>query len=259
MKRTLLSEIPRKLPECFAKLFRGAPIYDSSCSPEARVYYSERDGGMFLKRGALGSLKKEAQLTRYFHSLGLGAEVLMYENDGYDWLLTRRVAGEDCTHRTSDPKRLALRMGEELRLLHSLPALGCPVTDRCTDYLKTVEEGYKLGRIDLSFAEDAGIKDAQDAIKLVREGACLFKSTALIHGDFCLPNIMMDENMRLTGYIDLGAAGIGDPHIDLFWGCWTLKFNLGTNRYRDLFLDAYGREAVDRDMLKIIGCAEVFG
>ena len=79
MKRTLLSEIPRELPECFAKLFRGAPIYDSSCSPEARVYYSERDGGMFLKRGALGSLKKEAQLTRYFHSLGLGAEVLMYE------------------------------------------------------------------------------------------------------------------------------------------------------------------------------------
>ena len=259
MKRTLLSEIPLDIPNCFSKLLRGSPLYDSSCSPEARVYYTEQGGGMFLKRGGLGSLKKEAELTRYFHSLDLGAEVLGYESCGYDWLLTKSVAGEDCTHRTSDPKRLAVRMGEELRLLHSLPALGCPVTDRCTDYLKTVEEGYKLGRIDLSFAEDARIKDAQDAIKLVREGACLFKSTALIHGDFCLPNIMMDENMRLTGYIDLGAAGIGDPHIDLFWGSWTLNFNLGTNRYRDLFFDAYGREAINHDILKIVGCAEVFG
>ena len=84
------------------------------------------------------------------------------------------------------------------------------------------------------------------------------KSDVLIHGDYCLPNIMLDA-WRLSAYIDVGNGGVADRHIDLFWGAWTLGFNLHTDKYRDRFLDAYGRDKVDTEVLKIVAAAEVFG
>ena len=50
MKRTLLSRIPEDVPQEFERLLQGATVYDSSCSPEARVYFIEKDGGYYLKK-----------------------------------------------------------------------------------------------------------------------------------------------------------------------------------------------------------------
>ena len=84
------------------------------------------------------------------------------------------------------------------------------------------------------------------------------KNDTLLHGDYCLPNILLD-NWRFSGFIDLDSGGIGDRHVDLFWGIWTLFFNLKTNAYRDRFLDAYGRDRVDEEILRLIAAIEVFG
>ena len=60
----------------------------------------------------------------------------------------------------------------------------------------------------------------------------------LIHGDYCLPNVLVKDG-RLSGLIDLGLAGLGDPLDDLAAGVWTLQYNYGTGHARE-FLDAYG-------------------
>jgi kanamycin kinase len=85
----------------------------------------------------------------------------------------------------------------------------------------------------------------------------MLKSDTLIHGDFCLPNVMLN-NWQFSGLIDLGAAGAGDRHMDLHWGIWSLDFNLKTDAYRDRFLDAYGRDKIDMEILNSIGAFEVF-
>ena len=69
----------------------------------------------------------------------------------------------------------------------------------------------------------------------------------------------MLDSWKLSGFVDVGNGGIGDRHIDVFWGIWTLWFNLGTDKYRDRFIDAYGRDKIDENILKIIAAAEVFG
>jgi kanamycin kinase len=69
----------------------------------------------------------------------------------------------------------------------------------------------------------------------------------------------MLDNWKFSGFIDLDAGGLGDRHIDLFWGIWSLRFNLKTDRYRDRFLDVYGRELVNEEMFPIISAFEVFG
>jgi kanamycin kinase len=73
-----------------------------------------------------------------------------------------------------------------------------------------------------------------------------------------LPNVILDD-FKFSGFIDLGNGGVGDRHIDLFWGLWSLWFNLKTDKYGDVFLDAYGRDAVNIDNIKIIAAYEVFG
>jgi aminoglycoside phosphotransferase len=60
----------------------------------------------------------------------------------------------------------------------------------------------------------------------------------LIHGDYCLPNVLVSEG-KLSGLIDVGGTGLGDPRQDLAAGVWTLQYNFGKGLARD-FLGAYG-------------------
>lgn len=238
----------------------AARAYDSSCSPEARVYFLDTGAGYYLKEGKSGTLLRESLMDGYFHSLGLGPRVVHYSSDKVDHLLTERVPGEDCTNEEylSDGWRLATLLGRLLRELHSLPTAGCPVTGRMEGYLATVDEGYRTGRFDPSFLRHGVGSDAESVYRFISGNRQSFKNEVLIHGDFCLPNIMLD-GWRHTGYIDLGAGGVGDRHVDLFWGVWTLGYNLGTAEYGDALLDAYGRGSFDPFMLDLVSAAEAFG
>jgi kanamycin kinase len=71
----------------------------------------------------------------------------------------------------------------------------------------------------------------------------------LIHGDYCLPNVLVLER-KLSGLVDVGRAGLGPPDVDLAAGVWSLQYNFGKGFARD-FLAAYGwppmtDEAVER-------------
>ena len=260
MKRILINKDTVSVPESLDWL-KGFPIYDSSCSPEARVYFIDTDEGFFLKIAARGTLLREAQMTEYFNKKGFGAEVISYISDKKDYLLTKRVKGEDCTLDTylADPCRLADIMGKRLRLLHEMDASDCPVQDRIGEYIALAEKNYKTDNYDKSaFPDSFGYKNGEEAYTAFQKGKHLLKNEVLIHGDYCLPNIMLD-NWDFSGFIDVGNGGVGDRHIDLFWGSWTLWFNLKTHKYRDRFFDAYGRDKIDEDKLKVIAASEVFG
>ena len=260
MKRTLIECIAGDVPRAVAPLLTGARLFDSSCSPEARVYFIDRDEGYYLKSAASGTLEREATMTSYFHTLGLATEVLHYERGERDWLLTRRVVGEDCTHATylSDPRRLCDTTATLLRALHEIDPVGCPVTDHTAEYLARAEENYRTGRYDSShFPDSFGYRSADEAWGVLAEGRDALRCEVLLHGDYCLPNVMLD-NWRFSGFIDVDHGGIGDRHVDLFWGAWTLLFNLKTDAYRERFFDAYGRDKIDKDLLRIVAAAEVF-
>ena len=261
MKKTLLTALPEDLPREIRSFVSGATVYDSSCSPDARVYFIDRENGYYLKRSGKGQLEKEAEMTGYFHTKGLGARVLSYLSGESDLLLTSAIPGEDCLHQRylSDPKRLCDTLAQELRKLHETDCSGCPVPDRTADYLAFAETNYRTGHYDSShFPDSFGYASAEEAYAILSEGKDALQGKVLLHGDYCLPNVIL-KDWALSGFIDVGCGGVGDRHIDLFWGVWTLGFNLKTDRYRDHFLDAYGRDKADGSILKLIAAAEVFG
>lgn len=261
MKRIPVSLDHKDIPTAFQPFFRDATVYDSSCSAEARVWFLDKESGFYLKRSPKGTLAKEAAMTDFFYSKGLGAEVLGYESRKFDWLLTRRVPGEDCTWKPylDDPKRLCDTTALLLRRLHEMDTKGCPVSNRTEDYLTGAERNYQAGVFDSGFLPEKHKQlSAGEVWALAQQAGKYMKADVLLHGDYCLPNIMLD-NWEFSGFIDLDGAGIGDRHIDLFWGVWTLEFNLKTDRYAQRFLDAYGRDVIDEDLLSAIGCFEAFG
>lgn len=262
MRRTKIQADIGRFPEPVRLLLKDAPLYDSSCSDLARVYYADREGGLFLKAAPAGSLRTEAQMTAYFHSLGLSAEVLYYASaEGEDYLLTRRIPGEDCTDPMvlARPERLCDTTALLLRQLHETDPAGCPVPDRNESYAAAVRRGLEREKYEPElFAGIWEFASCEEARRTAREGLASLEGGVLLHGDYCLPNILL-QDWRFTGFIDLGNGGVGDRHIDLLWGIWTLKFNLGTDRLTDRFLDAYGRDRVDPEKLRLVAAMEMVG
>ena len=261
MKRTPISLEPSTVPAQFHPYLQGAAVFDSSCSPAARVYFLDKGPGCYLKTAPKGTLQTEAALTGFFHSKGLAARVLAYESLEADWLLTARVPGEDCLAPMylEDPLRLCDTTAQLLRMLHDSDYTGCPVPDRTAGYLATARRNWENRVYDASlFPDNWGYATPEEAWQELERNGKYLRADTLLHGDYCLPNIMLDD-WRFSGFIDLDAGGVGDRHIDLFWATWSLQFNLKTDRYRERFLDVYGRADVCEDAFRTVAAAEVFG
>lgn len=259
MKRIAVTPDLSLFPETYHRLLQQ-PVYDSSCSADARVYCIDSDGVLFLKTASKGTLQTEATMNRYFHALHLGPEVLDYRSEDRDWLLTRRIPGEDCTHHLylSDPKRLCDTTATLLRQLHELNYTDCPVVDRNENYLFRAEKGFRSGYFDSALFPDAWrFPTKEECWQEVQKTGQYLTPNALLHGDYCLPNILLD-NWTFSGFVDLGGSGVGDRHFDIFWGVWTLFFNLKTNAFYDRFLDAYGRDRIEPELLRTIAAIESF-
>lgn len=259
MKRIPIQIDLDRFPAQLHPLLQNAAVYDSSCSPEARVWFIDKEDGFFLKSAPTGTLQKEAAMTDFFHSKGLGPRVLSFCTDRRDWLLTSRIPGEDCVDAAylAQPERLCDTTAILLRRLHETPATGCPVC-RTADYIQSARQGYLTRHYDETlFPDNRGYATAEQAWEAVERTAPYLQQDVLLHGDYCLPNILLDR-WRFSGFIDLGSGGLGDRHMDLFWGCWSLRFNLKTDRYRERFLDAYGRDVLQPELLEAMGAFEVF-
>lgn len=261
MQKTPVTADIAVFPQQMHDFLRHAQMFDSSSSPEAQVWFIDKGEGFYLKRAQKDALADEAAMTGYFYNKGLGVEVLNYISDGQDWLLTRAAKGDDCTHLhyLAEPQRLSEVLGMELRALHDLSHEGCPVENSTALYLGRLREGYAAGAFNKDMLIFDKLPDTPDACyRYAMQRAALLRSDTLIHGDYCLPNVVLD-NWRLSAFIDVAHGGVGDRHIDLFWGIWSLRYNLGTDRYTERFLDAYGRDGVDMMRLQAVSAMECFG
>jgi aminoglycoside phosphotransferase len=123
------------------------------------------------------------------------------------------------------------------------------------DALLTVAvPGTNLARLAKSESSDSLVEMLASALRAfhsVSAEDCPFEAyvpgESLVHGDSCLPNIMVGDN-GLSGYIDLGDRGVGDVEGDLSTAVWSLQHNLGPGFGRR-FLTAYGLpDATDQDV-----------
>lgn len=248
-----LSNYPNRLHA----ILSNTEVYDCSCSSDAATLRTA--SGFFVKINARSKLTREAEMAKLFHSLGLGVEVVDFFTGDKDYLVTRAAKGQDLTHFLDDPQKLCKLMAGSMKALHSLPCDNAALSYRHERFLDSAKGSYDGGFYDESTQMDRYcVPSKAEAWDVMQANKRFLKADTLIHGDFCLPNIIAD-NGAFSAFIDLGLAGAGDRHIDLYWALWSLQYNLKTDKYSDYFLDAYGRENFEEEMLRTVAAFELFG
>lgn len=154
-------------PEQFEYILKDSKIYDSSSSPDAKVIYIQKDNGYFLKTAAKNALQKEYFMTKYYNSLGLTCNIISYISCNQDYLLTEKIAGNDCIFEKylENPKKLCDTIAELLAKLHSTNAKDCPIPNHSQNYLHTALANYKSGKYDKTqFPDSFGYKSEKEAL-----------------------------------------------------------------------------------------------
>lgn len=247
----------REFPEALRELLRSGEIYDSSCHSSAETLYC--DSGYYIKIDRKDALSREAALCQRFHRMGLGVEFVDYLSEDRDYLVTKEARGQALHHYQEDPQLLCRALAGVLRELHSRPVADAPESVLLTKYRQIAAGERPKGDFDAIIRKYGFALSSEDeAWELVQTNRDSLKGNTFIHGDACLPNIILDGD-KLSAFIDVGNAGAGDKHMDLFWAVWSLRYNLKTDAYGDYFLDQYGRENFDYEMLRVVSAFEVFG
>ena len=248
-----------ELPDILREYIGADEPVDTSCRSNAKTF--QTDKGYFIKCDAPGELAREYVMTKLFHRMGFGAEAVKYVTSGMDYLVTKKVPGDVLTKAVSDPLLVCGVLADSLKRLHSQPVdpSAVPVSSRYARYMEAADGPEDGGDYDpLVYTRKYRLSSKSECREVMLADRSLLKCDTLIHGDACLPNIAQ-ENGKFTSFIDVGMAGLGDRHIDLYWALWTLECNLKTDAYNDVFLDLYGRECVDEDMFRVIAAFEAFG
>ena len=99
-------------------------------------------------------------------------------------------------------------------------------------YLKSYIDGEPL-------CIDKYLKDPIKLAKLLAKAMKMvhfeYNGKTFIHGDFCLPNILVKDD-EIVGIIDTCHAEFNDPWIDYAWCFWSYEYNLNTNIYTPILL-----------------------
>ena len=222
------------LPDELAELTEGYslsrfPYYETSAkiyrlsSGDTRLYLKIIEGQQVL------SLERESRILKWINGRIPTPRLLYYRvQDGNEYQLTTEVTGIPTYQVEPTEREHAVKaLGEALKMIHSLDPSGCPIDNRIRNRLKQLQENG----IDTSYLVDQPKE-----------------SLAFIHGDYCLPNIII-EDRALNGVIDWDYAGLADPYADFTSCIWSMGYNYGleetAERWEPYFFMVYGLEDVD--------------
>lgn len=174
-------------------------------------------------------------------------KVICYESDSeYQYLLMSRVAGKmSCDeYYLEHPHELLSRLAEAMRMLWNTDIRDCPRNRDIDAELREAKYRVENHLVDLDNVEPTtfgpgGFRDPEALLHWLENNRPDYEPV-LSHGDFCLPNIFI-ENDRVSGFIDLGDTGIGDRWRDIALCYRSLKHNFdgtfGGKVYKDFCPD----------------------
>ena len=158
-------------------------------------------------------------------------KVLAYEKDAENlYLLMSKVPGKMCCddYYMLRPKELVGYLAEAFKLMWSVDVSDCPRERTIEDELKEARYRVENNLVDMSDAEPEtygpnGFENPRALLEWLENNKPEYEPV-LSHGDFCLPNIFIDDG-KISGFIDLGDAGVGDKWRDIALCCRSLKHN----------------------------------
>ncbi|NNU82287.1 aminoglycoside 3'-phosphotransferase [Geobacillus sp. BMUD] len=159
-------------------------------------------------------------------------KVLGYEKDEKKtYFLMTKVPGEmACADKyLKDPEQLTTMLAEGVQMLWNVDIRNCPYSWNLEKKLQMAKYRVENNLVDIDDAEpgtfgENGFQNPHHLLEWLNKNKPE-EELVLSHGDFCLPNIFL-ANGKVSGYIDLGRAGIADKWQDIALCYRSLLHNL---------------------------------
>lgn len=122
-----------------------------------------------------------------------------------------------------------------LKTLHSLSIESCPFNQKLDVKIEEAKRRVENGLVDEEDFDELrkGLKARELFGELISKKP-INEDLVFTHGDYCLPNIIIDKG-KVSGFIDLGRAGVSDRYQDLALAIRSITYNFG-KEYIPFFL-----------------------
>ena len=138
------------------------------------------------------------------------------------------------------------RLGEELKKIHSINISECDFDDIKPEKLLK----RALENIETSFSDILSIypNDTKDSIlSFLKEN--IPTDYVFNHGDYSMPNIIVDKESDDISFIDLGDCGVSTMYYDLYHAIKSLRMNKFDSEIIE-FLEGYGLKELNENKIK---------
>lgn len=177
------------------------------------------------------SVQKQVEMMQWLEGKVPVPQVLAYEVENEkSYLLMSRMGGEmSCdTYYLKHPQILLEALACGLKMLWEVDVRDCPRIRDLDAVLQEARVQVENHLVDLDNVEpetfgEGGFENPEQLLEWLENHRPSFEPV-LSHGDFCLPNIFL-ENGRIAGFIDLGKTGVGDKWNDIALCYRSLKHN----------------------------------
>ena len=150
---------------------------------------------------------------------------------GMHYILMERIPGEMAcaAHVLADPATVTGLLAQALRMLWQVDISCCPYSSMLDEKLRLAEIQVRSGLVDMENCQPdtygpGGFSGPEELFEWLRRNRPE-ETPVLSHGDFCLPNVFLLDG-QVSGFLDLGRCGVGDPYQDIALCYRSLQGNL---------------------------------
>lgn len=211
------------------------------------------------------ALGQEAACLRWMreHALPVPPVIAYVRQGGVEYLLTESASGvpASASEWREGAERVATALGRGLARLHATNVTTCPFDRRIDRQVEEARARLAGGMVrEDDFDNGRRGRRAADLFAELLDMVPAHEDAVLVHGDFCLPNVMLthiEGDLHVTGLVDCGRAGVGDRHQDLALAVRSLTANWGPETVAP-FLTAYGGPPVNSQSLAFFTVLDEF-
>ena len=209
-------------------------------------------------RESVPSLAHEADRLCWLRNHAPAPVVVDFVQDAdSDFLLMAALPGNDAASTMLPQARVVDLLADALRQLHSVPISECPFRASIDDCIADARCCLARGLVDESNFDHANLgRDPRELFQEMLATRPAAETRVFTHGDYCLPNVIINGE-AVSGFVDVGRAGIGDPYRDFALIDRTLQRNLGDDWSRRFFA-RYGLGEPDPNRLRYFRLLDEF-
>lgn len=201
------------------------------CSSASVYHFQKGDIGYYLKIDKSRELMRERDIMIWLHGKLPVPQVKYFgEKDNLYYLLMTASNGYMSCNCPEDVVRepyenTAKLLADGILMLQSIDITDCPFVNTLD-----IKLGDALFNVEHDLVDMDDFEDGNEFTTPMELYNYLIQNkpqeeNCFCHGDYCLPNIFIDEN-EVTGFIDLGRSGIADKWQDIALCVRSLGYNL---------------------------------